>query len=77
MTYQPLGDGRYRVNVPRSAITGRYVVKNTEGTEFALAKHAALIARIRAALRLIGDQDITPMGRRVLERILDEESGVG
>lgn len=33
----------------------------------------ALIARLRAALRLIGNQDITPMGARMLERILDEE----
>lgn len=34
-----------------------------------------LIARMRAALRLIAPDDITPMGRRVLDRILDEESG--
>jgi hypothetical protein len=33
----------------------------------------ALIARMRAALRLISPDDITPMGRRILERILDEE----
>jgi hypothetical protein len=33
----------------------------------------ALIARVRAALRLISPDDITPMGRRILERILDEE----
>jgi len=48
-------------------------MRNTEGTEFAMAKHAALIARIRAALRLLGDQDITPAGRRVIEKILDAE----
>jgi hypothetical protein len=44
-----------------------------EKVEAAVAKHPALIARLRAALVLIGDQDITPMGRRMLERILDEE----
>lgn len=33
----------------------------------------ALIARLRAALRLLRDDEITPMGRRILERILDEE----
>ncbi len=33
---------------------------------------AALAARVRAALRLLGNDDITPAGRRVLERILDE-----
>ena len=32
----------------------------------------ALIARLRAALVLLGNEDITPAGRRVLEKILDE-----
>ncbi len=32
--------------------------------------------RIRAALRLIGDSDITPGGRRVLESICDEAEGI-
>ena len=32
-----------------------------------------VIARLRAALKLIHPDDITPMGRRILERILDEE----
>lgn len=32
----------------------------------------ALAARIRAALRLLGNEEITPAGRRVLEKILDE-----
>lgn len=35
----------------------------------------ALIARIRAALKVISPDHITPMGRRVLEKILDAESG--
>lgn len=35
----------------------------------------ALVARFRAALKLIYPDDITPMGRRMLERILDEEAG--
>lgn len=33
----------------------------------------ALIARLRAALRLISPDDITPMGKRIIEKILDEE----
>ncbi|MGZ4659839.1 MAG: hypothetical protein ACXVYB_01010 [Arthrobacter sp.] len=32
-----------------------------------------VIARFRAALKLIYPDDITPMGKRILERILDEE----
>ena len=37
----------------------------------------ALIARIRAALVFIGPGEITPMGKRVLEKILDEEAAAG
>lgn len=37
-----------------------------------MAKQTALIARLRAALVFIGPEEITPMGRRILERILDE-----
>jgi hypothetical protein len=33
----------------------------------------ATIPRMRAALRLLGPGHITPMGARILERILDEE----
>jgi len=33
----------------------------------------ALIARLRAALIFISPDDITPMGKRILDRILDEE----
>lgn len=36
-------------------------------------KHRALIARVRAAVEFISPDDITPMGARVLDRILDEE----
>ena len=32
----------------------------------------ALIAQLRAGITLLGAQDITPAGARVLERILDE-----
>lgn len=32
----------------------------------------ALIARLRAALIFISPDEITPMGKRILERILDE-----
>jgi hypothetical protein len=35
-------------------------------------EYLALVARIRAALILISPDDITPMGRRMLERILDD-----
>jgi hypothetical protein len=45
--------------------------------EAAMAKRAALIARLRAALTFISPDDITPMGRRVLDRILDEEEATG
>ena len=34
-----------------------------------------LEARLRAALRLLGNEHITPQGRRILEKILDEEEG--
>lgn len=34
----------------------------------------ALIARVRAGLRLLDNEHITPAGRRVLDRILDAES---
>lgn len=33
----------------------------------------ALEARIRAALRLLGNEEITPTGRHILEKILDAE----
>jgi hypothetical protein len=45
-----------------------------EKAEAAMGKHGALVARMRAALKLIYPDDITPMGRRILERILDAES---
>jgi hypothetical protein len=32
----------------------------------------ALIARLRAALRLISPDDITPMGVRIIGKVLDE-----
>lgn len=32
-----------------------------------------VLSRMRAALRLLSPDDITPSGRRVLENILDEE----
>jgi hypothetical protein len=38
-----------------------------------MAKQTALIARLRAALRLLAPDEITPTGRRILERILDAE----
>ena len=34
---------------------------------------APLTARLRAALRLLDNEHITPQGRRILEKILDEE----
>jgi hypothetical protein len=39
------------------------------------SRHWALITRMRAALILIGPSDMTPMGKRMLERILDEAEG--
>jgi hypothetical protein len=33
----------------------------------------AVITRLRAALRLLENEHITPQGRRILEKILDEE----
>ena len=33
----------------------------------------ALVARLRAALRLLDNEHITPQGRRILEQILDDE----
>lgn len=33
-----------------------------------------LRARIRAALRLLSPDEITPMGVRIIEKILDEEN---
>jgi hypothetical protein len=44
-----------------------------EKAEALVARHTALAARIRAGLRLLGNDDITPAGRRVLEKILDDE----
>lgn len=38
-------------------------------------EYLALVARIRAALILISPDEITPMGRRMLERILDDATG--
>lgn len=38
-----------------------------------MTDNARLIARLRAALTLIGPDDITPMGKRILDRILDDE----
>lgn len=35
----------------------------------------ALVARVRAALTLIGPDHITPMGARVIKKILDEAEG--
>lgn len=35
------------------------------------ARTAALVQRVRAALILLAPQDLTPAGRRVLEKILD------
>lgn len=35
-----------------------------------------VIARFRAGLKLIYPDDITPMGRRMLEKILDEEAEI-
>jgi hypothetical protein len=32
----------------------------------------ALAARIRATLTLLGDEEITPTGRRIIEKVLDE-----
>lgn len=43
-----------------------------EKAEALVSKQAAMIARLRAALTLLGRDDITPAGRRVLDRILDE-----
>lgn len=37
------------------------------------ARQAGTIQRFRAAVRLLGNEDITPAGRRVLEKILDAE----
>lgn len=34
---------------------------------------SGLNARLRAALRLLDNEHITPQGRRILEKILDEE----
>jgi len=34
-----------------------------------------VLARLRAALRLLENEHITPQGRRILEKILDEEEG--
>lgn len=45
-----------------------------EKAEAAMGKHEALVARLRAALRLLDNGDITPAGRRVLDRILDAET---
>jgi hypothetical protein len=39
-----------------------------------LTEVEALIARLRAALIFIGPDEITPMGKRILEKILDEAS---
>jgi hypothetical protein len=36
-----------------------------------------LIPRMRAALRLLENEHITPQGRRILEKILEEEEGRG
>jgi hypothetical protein len=58
----------------RHYVSGAYGSSEVKEGEYVFeAETAALVARIRAALVLIGDQDITPMGRRVLERILDAE----
>lgn len=38
-------------------------------------RHGALVSRLRAALRLISPDEITPMGVRVLEKMLDEAVG--
>lgn len=32
----------------------------------------ALVSRLRAALRLIENEEITPVGRRIIEKILDQ-----
>ncbi|HJW01593.1 MAG TPA: hypothetical protein VJ617_21075 [Arthrobacter sp.] len=34
-----------------------------------------ILARLRAALRLLENEHITPQGRRIIEKILDEEEG--
>jgi hypothetical protein len=55
-------------------VSGAYGSSTIKEGEYRFVEEtAALVARIRAALVLIGDQDITPMGRRVLEKILDAE----
>lgn len=46
-----------------------------EKAEAAVAAHRALIIRLRAGLKFIGPQEITPVGARFLEKILvDAES---
>ena len=35
------------------------------------AETRALISRLRAALRLLENEHITPQGRRIIEKILD------
>lgn len=34
------------------------------------------VERVRAVLRLLGNDEITPMGRRMIEKVLDAEESV-
>jgi hypothetical protein len=43
------------------------------GAAYRSSPVAPVIARLRAALRLLENEHITPQGRRILENILDEE----
>lgn len=58
-------------------VLGLAALEAAHGTECERAKtlvskRTATLARLRAALTLLGHEDITPAGRRVLDRILDE-----
>lgn len=37
----------------------------------------AIIERVRAVLRLLGPDHITPVGRRMIEKVLDDEEKRG
>lgn len=36
----------------------------------------ATVERVRAVLRLLGDDEITPTGRRMIEKVLDAEESM-
>lgn len=43
------------------------------GEDWATTPSEPVVARLRAALRLLENEHITPQGRRILEKILDAE----